>query len=38
MDLVEMVLAKADPPMAELYDRKLVPENLHWIGQDIRNK
>jgi len=38
LDLVEMVLAKADPRIAILYDRKLVPEALWPIGEEIRER
>ncbi len=36
MDLVEMVLAKADTRIHAMYDKKLVPENLWPIGEEIR--
>jgi phosphoenolpyruvate carboxylase len=38
VDLVEMVLAKADPAIATLYDRLLVPQELWWIGESIRKR
>jgi phosphoenolpyruvate carboxylase len=38
MDLVEMVLAKADTSIAKLYDQQLVPQNLWWIGESIRER
>ncbi len=38
IDLIEMVLAKADPYIAEQYDRKLVPERLRYIGEDIQKR
>lgn len=36
IDLVEMVLAKSAPQIAEEYERRLVPEELHAIGRDLR--
>jgi phosphoenolpyruvate carboxylase len=36
MDMIEMVLAKADPSVAELYDRRLVPGHLLPMGVDLR--
>ena len=36
MDLLEMVLAKADPDIAAYYDRVLVPDDLRFLGQDLR--
>ena len=38
IDLIEMVLAKADPNVAMLYDRKLVDENLLPLGESLRAK
>jgi len=38
LDLIEMVLAKADPLIAEHYDQLLVPENLHLLGADLRQR
>jgi phosphoenolpyruvate carboxylase len=38
LDLIEMVLAKADPTIAELYDTLLVPEALHPLGADLRGR
>ncbi len=35
MDLIEMVLAKADPQVAALYDRVLVPERYRALGQQL---
>ncbi len=34
--LVEMVLAKAEPAIAEYYERRLVPEDLRPLGADLR--
>ena len=36
LDLIEMVLAKADPRIAAEYDRRLVPAELLPIGADLR--
>ena len=36
LDLIEMVLAKASPGIAEQYDERLVPEHLRVIGVDLR--
>jgi phosphoenolpyruvate carboxylase len=38
MDLMEMVLAKADPRIAREYDRQLVPPALRALGEDLRNR
>jgi phosphoenolpyruvate carboxylase len=38
IELVEMVLAKASPSITEQYDRRLVPEDLQWIGTDLRTR
>ena len=38
MDLVEMVMAKADSRIAVLYDRMLVKEDLWGIGEEIRQR
>ncbi|MFU8805300.1 MAG: phosphoenolpyruvate carboxylase, partial [Bradymonadaceae bacterium] len=38
IDLVEMVLAKADVRIATLYDEVLVPEELRGLGHDLRNR
>lgn len=35
IDLIEMVLAKADTYIAEQYHKRLVPEKLKYIGDDI---
>jgi phosphoenolpyruvate carboxylase len=36
IELIEMVLAKAEPQIAAHYDRLLVPEELKPIGEDLR--
>jgi phosphoenolpyruvate carboxylase len=36
IDLMEMVLAKADARIAAEYDRRLVPADLHPFGRDLR--
>jgi len=36
LDLLEMVLAKADPDIAAYYDRVLVSDDLRPLGQDLR--
>ena len=38
LDLVEMVLAKASPEIAERYDRRLVPDPLRPIGERLRDE
>jgi phosphoenolpyruvate carboxylase len=38
LDLLEMVLAKADPDIAAYYDRVLVPDELRPLGQELRGK
>jgi phosphoenolpyruvate carboxylase len=38
MDLMEMVLAKADGRIAREYDRRLVPESLHPLGDELRDR
>jgi len=38
LDLVEMVLAKGDPDVARLYDTVLVPEELHPLGEELRQR
>ncbi|WP_277051722.1 phosphoenolpyruvate carboxylase [Zestomonas thermotolerans] len=37
IDMLEMVLAKADPQIAELYDRRLVAEELRPLGRHLRD-
>jgi phosphoenolpyruvate carboxylase len=36
LDLIEMVLAKADPRIAAEYDRRLVPPDLQPFGAELR--
>ena len=36
IDLIEMVLAKADPVIANEYDRQLVPPELRGVGVQLR--
>jgi phosphoenolpyruvate carboxylase len=36
LDLIEMVLAKADARIAAQYDRELVPPDLQGLGDDLR--
>ncbi len=38
LDLLDMVLAKADPDIAAYYDRVLVPDELRPLGQELRGK
>jgi phosphoenolpyruvate carboxylase len=38
IDLIEMVLAKADARIAAEYDRRLVPPELQPIGADLRGR
>ncbi len=38
LDLMEMVLAKADPGIAYEYDRALVPRDLWPLGDEIRGR
>jgi phosphoenolpyruvate carboxylase len=38
IDLIEMVLAKADGRIAAEYDRELVPPDLQSIGLDLRRR
>jgi phosphoenolpyruvate carboxylase len=38
MDLIEMVLAKADPRIAAMYDRTLVQQDLWPLGEEIRSR
>ena len=37
-EMVEMVLAKADPGVAELYEKLLVPEELRPLGASLRER
>jgi phosphoenolpyruvate carboxylase len=36
LDLLEMVLSKADPDIAAYYDRVLVPDDMRGLGQELR--
>ena len=36
LDLIEMVLAKADARIAAEYDRRLVPPHLQPLGRELR--
>lgn len=36
--LLEMVLAKTAPRIAELYERRLVPPELHPLGRELRRR
>jgi phosphoenolpyruvate carboxylase len=38
IDLMEMVLAKADEQIAHEYERRLVPETLHPLGTELRER
>ena len=38
LNLIEMVLAKADPRIAAEYDRQLVPAGLQPIGHELRQR
>jgi phosphoenolpyruvate carboxylase len=38
IDLIEMVLAKADERIAAEYDRRLVPEHLQPLGGELRQR
>ena len=38
LDLVEMVLAKTAPRIAELYERRLVPTELRPVGRELRSR
>lgn len=38
VDMLEMVLSKADPAIAEYYESRLVEESLRPIGQDMRDR
>lgn len=38
VDLVDMVLAKASPGIAEQYDERLVPEGMRSIGSELRER
>jgi phosphoenolpyruvate carboxylase len=38
MDLIEMVVAKADPTSAARYDKRLVPDELRPLGETLRRR
>ncbi len=38
VDMLEMVLAKSDPVIAEFYAEKLVPDALQPLGEQLRNR
>jgi len=38
IDLIEMVIAKADTRIAAEYDRRLVPPHLQPLGRDLRSR
>jgi phosphoenolpyruvate carboxylase len=38
LDLIEMVLAKADARIAAYYEHALVPDDLHALGADLRRR
>jgi phosphoenolpyruvate carboxylase len=38
IDLIEMVLAKADARIAAEYERRLVPDDLRALGADLRDR
>lgn len=38
LDMLDMVLAKAEPEIAEYYEKRLVPEELTPLGHLLRNK
>lgn len=38
MDLISMVLAKADPQIVVRYDERLVDESLHKVGKQLRDE
>ena len=38
IDLIEMVVAKADPTCAARYDRRLVPPDLQGLGDAMRQE
>ncbi len=38
LDLLEMVLAKTDLGIAELYEQRLVPASLHPLGRQLRER
>lgn len=38
IDLIAMVLAESDSRIAAEYDRRLVPDGLHDVGEDLRRR
>jgi phosphoenolpyruvate carboxylase len=38
IDLIEMVVAKADPTCSARYDRRLVPQELQGLGEELRRE
>jgi len=38
MDLTAMVLAKTDARIAAEYERRLVPDHLHTLGSELRDR
>lgn len=38
LDMLDMVLAKAEPEIAEYYEKRLVPEELQGLGHLLRRK
>jgi len=38
LDLVEMVLAKADPAISRMYDHSLVKQDLWYLGEELRGR
>ena len=38
LDMVEMVIAKGEPGVTRLYERNLVPEEHHDIGEELRRR
>ncbi len=38
VDMLEMVLSKADPYISQFYERKLVPEELQLLGDALRGR
>lgn len=38
IDLIEMVIAKADPRIAAEYERRLAPAALHVLGRSLRDR
>ena len=38
LDMVEMVMAKSDPRVAQFYENALVPKELWSLGDELRAK